>query len=248
MPTWDDAAEWYVSMVRDPLRGFNHLAADVALDLLGPVDGDVVIDIGAGEGSIARRLAVAGAQLIATEPTVALLAAARLEEQTAPLGIRYLGNGAEDLACVDDAAADAVIAVLVLHHVRNLQRGLDEIARTLRGGGRFVMVIPHPWTDHPGAGWRTHSGATQRFVGAYAHETYWSTDEADSIRSLGWHHRTMATWLSAVARADFNIEECREVAGSDLRRADSGGPWADLPRFLALRARRAHWGSHTESP
>jgi hypothetical protein len=28
--TWDERAGWYIEMVTDPERGFNHLAADVA--------------------------------------------------------------------------------------------------------------------------------------------------------------------------------------------------------------------------
>jgi len=66
----------YLMMVGDVRRGFNHLAADVALDMLGSCDRLVVLDVGAGEGSIARRLAELGAVVVAVEPTRELLDAA----------------------------------------------------------------------------------------------------------------------------------------------------------------------------
>ena len=54
MSTWDDAAEWYLAMVNDPTSGFNHLAIDLVVDMLGPVAGVTVLDIGSGDGALAR--------------------------------------------------------------------------------------------------------------------------------------------------------------------------------------------------
>ena len=89
---WDDAADWYLDMVRDPTQGFNHLAADIALELAGPVRDRDVLDVGAGEGHLARRLAHGGARVVAVEPTDTLRAAAIDTETATPLGIRYHGD------------------------------------------------------------------------------------------------------------------------------------------------------------
>lgn len=239
MPDWDEAADWYLRMVRDPTRGFNQLAADTALALLGPCAGRTVLDIGCGEGWVARRLAAAGAEVCGAEPTRALLAAARDVERREPLGIRYIPDAADDLANVASDAVDAVVAVLVVHHVASLERAWSEAHRVLHPGGALVVVIPHPWTDHHGAIWTNgDAGPARRQLGNYTSEGYWRTDETDSIRGIGWHHRTVATWLTTCSAAGFSIDDLREPTGAGVDRSDGGGRWSDTPRFLAWRAHR----------
>lgn len=256
MPTWDDAARWYLDGVRGAGRGFNDLAARVTVDLLGGPDGVVgrrVRDLGCGEGHVARRLARLGARVVAVEPTGALLDAARASERAEPLGIDYRPGAAEDLGPggpdVPDAALDAVCAVLVLHPVADLDAALAHVHRVLRPGGALVVVLPHPWTDHDGARWVPGPAGEQRAVGAYVRERYWSSGPAaggagpdgaaplTSVREIGWYHRTLGTWLTALARAGFALDEAREPAGDDVPGADPR--WAQVPRLLALRAVRA---------
>jgi 2-polyprenyl-3-methyl-5-hydroxy-6-metoxy-1,4-benzoquinol methylase len=237
--TWDEAADWYLAMVGDPGRGFNHLATDTALDLLGDRAGRDVLDIGCGEGSIARRLARAGARVTAAEPTTALLEAAAAIERDAPLGVRYVSDRAEDLASVSTDSIDAVMAVLVLHHIEDFAQALSEISRVLRRHGSMVAVIPHPWSDHPGATWIAGPDGVHRMIGCYNEERHWHVDGVESVRSIGWYHRTIATWFTAVADAGFVIDEVREPLGADDRRSDGGGSWTRTPRFLAWRAHRS---------
>jgi SAM-dependent methyltransferase len=250
VPTWDDAAQWYVDGVRGEGRGFNDLAARVAVDLLGGPDGVAglrVLDLGCGEGHVARRLAGLGARVVGVEPTVALLDAARAAERAEPLGIDYRPGSAEDLGPggpdLRDGTLDAVCAVLVLHHVADLDAVLAHVHRVLRPGGALVVVLPHPWTDHDGARWVPGPGGEQRAVGAYGREGYWSSGPAagaagaaslTSVREIGWYHRTLGTWLTALAGAGFALDEAREPAGADVPGADPR--WAGVPRLLALRA------------
>ncbi len=76
-------------------------------------------------------------------------------------------------------------------------------------------------------------------VGDYTTEGFWRTDEADSVRGIGWRHRTIATWLNGLARVGFRIERVEEPVGRDNRRVDGGGPWRSIPRFLAIAATNA---------
>ena len=238
VPDWDEAAPSYLAMVGDVRRGFNHLAADVVFDMLGSCDQQAVLDLGAGEGSNARRLRRLGAHVVAVEPTTALLDAARTIEEATPLGIRYFADRAESLVNVPSNSIDAVIGVLVLHHVADLATALGEVRRVVVPGGRLTAIVPHPWTDHPGASWQPGTEGARRLIGDYTVEGFWRTDESASVRSVGWYHRTVATWLTTVAGAGFAITEVREPTGDEPRRADGGGPWSRVPRFLAFTARR----------
>jgi SAM-dependent methyltransferase len=242
MPSWDEAADWYLEMVGNDQVGFNQLAADTALELVGPCAGVDVLDVGCGEGHVSRRLAAMGARVVAIEPVERLLAAGLEREAEEPLGITYRLDRAEELGTIADASTDAVVAVLVLHHVGDLTRALTNVRRVLRAGGDFVAVIPHPWTDHPAAGWTDLGGRYRRTVGEYSVERYWTAGDTSptatmhSIRQIGWHHRTLATFMSAVAAAGFGIHRVLEPTGDASRRNDGGGQWSGLPRFLALSA------------
>ena len=237
MPNWDESADWYAGMVAG--SAFNDLAGDVVLELLGPVAGRDVLDLGCGEGHVARRLAAAGARVTAVDPTARLieLAAGYGGQQsspdrspTGPTGsISYRQLAAERLDGLADDSADAVAAVLVLHHTDPLADALAEVRRVLRPGGVLAAVIPHPAFDHPGASWQDG----HRVVGRYRDEAYWSTASggpAASVHDIGWPHRTLATWLNALATSGLALDRVVEPP------SPPGGRWAGLPHFLAWRA------------
>jgi ubiquinone/menaquinone biosynthesis C-methylase UbiE len=234
VPGWDEAADWYAGMLTDSSRGYNQLAARVALDLLGDVHGRDVLDLGCGEGHISRLLARAGAKVTGVDPTARLLQLAEQAERQQPLGIRYQRGNAEHLAGLQDQSVDAVCAVLVLHHTDPLEAALTEAYRVLRRGGTLVLIIPHPVLDHPNAGW----AGQQRILGQYAEERFWSTatgGQVSAVHHIGWHHRTLSSWLNALADAGFRVQRAAEPLGRDAKRPDHGGAWRDLPRFLAIR-------------
>jgi SAM-dependent methyltransferase len=83
-----------------------------------------VLEVGCGEGKLARALADAGWDVLAIDPA-------------APDGPIFRRLKLED---VDEPAGfDAVVAVLSLHHVTDLEAGLDRIRTLLRPGGVLVL-------------------------------------------------------------------------------------------------------------
>jgi SAM-dependent methyltransferase len=244
VPTWDEAANWYLAMVNDTERGFNDVAAGTCAEMLGdPRDRDV-LDVGCGEGHVARRLAAAGARVRAVDPTRRLLQVAIDAEARRPLGIRYAVDRAETLDTVATDSADAVCAVLALHHVNDLAAAFRQIYRVLRPGGVLVSIQPHPCTDHRGATWTTTADGPRRTMGEYYSEGYWSSgaadsgDEVTSVRDIGWNHHTIATWLTLLAMAGFRLEEVREPLGAQSTRLTGSGQWSTVPRLFAFRARK----------
>lgn len=106
-----------------------------------------MLDVGAGEGQLARRLAATGASVVALD-----LARAQVEEA------RRRGTGCVLQATASDlplrsASFDAVLVCLVLEHTPGLDEATREIARVLRCGGRLVLFLNHPLLQAPGSGW-----------------------------------------------------------------------------------------------
>lgn len=94
-----------------------------------------VLDVGCGTGAFAARVAAA----LPASDVVAVDQSARFVELTAR---RRLDARQADVADLpyDDDSFDAVAALWMLYHVADLHRGLAEVRRVLRPGGRFVAV------------------------------------------------------------------------------------------------------------
>jgi len=108
-----------------------------------------VLDLGCGEGQIARLVAGAGAErVVGVDTSTAQLAEAARRGG----GVAYTraSAGALPLAV---RSFDAVVTCLVLEHLPDLDGALDEVARVLRPGGRFVIFINHPLFQTPSSGW-----------------------------------------------------------------------------------------------
>jgi ubiquinone/menaquinone biosynthesis C-methylase UbiE len=114
---------------------------DAVIELVRPIVGERVLDIGAGMGPGTVLAARTGASVVAVEPTPFMrrtLAVRRcfLRDRAR---VTVMDGAAEHLP-VADASIDAVWAVNSMHHWVDAQQAAGEIARVLRPGGRVVLV------------------------------------------------------------------------------------------------------------
>lgn len=114
------------------------------LALLGLLDERWTVgDLGAGTGLLARSLAPFVHRVVAVDESAAMLAAA--ERRLEDLPNVELRHGTLERLPIADGELDAAMLVLVLHHLAEPERALREAARTLRPGGRLLLVdmLPH---------------------------------------------------------------------------------------------------------
>jgi len=123
-------------------RGFGQHADRCApglLDLLAPVRGGLVVEVGCGAGALTRHLLAAGHRVIATDASAAMLELARAA----------LGEEADlrQLTLPDDPlpAADAIVSVghvvSYLADAAAIDRALVAMAGALRPGGVLAIDI-----------------------------------------------------------------------------------------------------------
>lgn len=99
-------------------------------DLLAPVPGERILDLGCGEGSLTVTIAEAGATVVGVDASADFVAAARARGLDARIG------DAENLAF--DREFDAVFSNAAMHWMLRPDRVIDGVRRALRPGGRFV--------------------------------------------------------------------------------------------------------------
>jgi SAM-dependent methyltransferase len=115
------------------------------LMVLGCRPGDRVLDLGAGSGFSSEMLARFGYDAIAVDPDIQSLRhnrrrpsfdAARIAGR-----VRVAASLAQELP-FDRSSFDGIIGLNVLHHVPDLTRTIQELARVLRPGRRAVFCEP----------------------------------------------------------------------------------------------------------
>ncbi len=105
------------------------------------VVGARVADIGCGSGRYALALALAGAgHVCAVDYMAKAFAAAERIAQGSGLPVRFVEADVFALP-FDDGEFDFVFCNGVLHHTASIERGLSELVRVLRPGGRAFLYL-----------------------------------------------------------------------------------------------------------
>ena len=230
---WERNAEAWLAWARTPEHdSYWHFHRDLFLELLPP-PGRRTLDLGCGEGRLARDLTALGHDVAGVDAAEALLAAARAADPALELHVA-------DAAALPfgDASFDLVVAFMSLQDMQDLAGAVGEAARVLEPGGRFCLAIVHPFGS---AGRFAGDEPTSPFVveGSYLAESYY----ADSLVRGGLEmefvsaHRPLEAYTEALAAAGFLVERLREPALPDHAiQRPRGRRWQRLPLFLHVRA------------
>jgi SAM-dependent methyltransferase len=197
-----------------------------------------VLDVGCGEGQLARRIAggdpapfVAG-----VDPTQGQIAAAVSRGGR----VRYVRGVAEGLPFAD-GSFDAVVICLALEHLDPFEPAVHEIARVLSLAGRFVCFLNHPLLQAPDSGWIDDQILGEQYwrVGPYLPDDVAMEEVAPGIR-LPFMHRPLSRYINVMADCGLLVEHMDEPPPPPgfLALAPEYGEAASIPRLLVLRARK----------
>jgi ubiquinone/menaquinone biosynthesis C-methylase UbiE len=203
---------------------------DGFFDGLVPAPGVRTLEVGCGEGRVARDLAERGHHVVAVDTAATLVRAARDADA---LGTYAVADGAA--LPFADASFDVVVAYNSLQVVADMRRTVHEVGRVLTRGGKLCLCIAHPVTD---LGRFTGDPAATTFtIRPHYFDTVRVKDhvERDGLEMTfrGWTY-SLEHYSEALEQAALCIDILREPR-------PVGAPpvyarWQQLPLFLFLRA------------
>ncbi|MET0420437.1 MAG: class I SAM-dependent methyltransferase [Acidimicrobiia bacterium] len=195
-----------------------------------------VLDIGCGEGQLARRLSGHGVEVIGLDPTDAQV----VEAARRGGGPQYAKAGADLLPARADAF-DGVVMCLVIEHIDPIEPPISEIARVLEPDGVFLLMLNHPLLQTPGSGWIDDHILEEQYwrVGPYRPDDRRIEPVAPGV-DLPFMHRPLSRYVHAMGEVGLYVEDMDEPAPPPgfLDAAWEYREAASIPRLMAIRARK----------
>jgi len=232
---WERNADDWIRWARDPAELDGHYIRyhrDLFVRLLPPTRART-LDLGCGEGRLARDLTELGYEVVAVDASPTMVSAAR--EAAPDMEIHHADAAALPLP---DSSFELVLAFMSLQDTNDLVGAVREATRVLVSGGHFCLAIVHPLNSAGGFAVREADAA---FVirGSYLDESYFvdEIERGGAKLRLESVHRPIQRYTDALADAGLLIERIREVGLPEHADKKQYSPrWRRIPLFLHLRA------------
>jgi 2-polyprenyl-3-methyl-5-hydroxy-6-metoxy-1,4-benzoquinol methylase len=191
-----NAKPWASAIQAGSIRSRKLVTDKAIVDAVLRVNPSRVLDLGCGEGWLARALSSRGMKVTGIDVVPELIAAAaRLGEAEFQV-CDYESIAARQWHCAPFAAAVCNFSLLGKESVESLLGGVGSY---LDQGGYLIVQTLHPISacgDHPYQdGWRPGN---------------WLGFGAEFSDPAPWYFRTLESWWAMLQRSGFEVQECRE--------------------------------------
>jgi SAM-dependent methyltransferase len=234
---WEQEARNWVKWARTPDHDvFWFFAPSFFEEILPPVQG-LTLEIGCGEGRVARQLASRAHNVVALDSSTTLVRFAREADAQSV----YLVADATALPFAN-ATFQTVVAYNSLQTMTlttDMAQAVREAGRVLKPSGHFCLCVAHPMTD-VGRLREPSTGGDLVISGSYfEHQCVNETVTKDGLE-MTFHGSTYTfeDYVRALEVAGFLIERVREPVPSaeQATKRPSLERWRRVPLFLFMRA------------
>ena len=199
---WEANAEAWIRAVREALIPSRSRATDAAIvQAILDEKPNHVLDLGCGEGWLARSLAAREIDVVGVDASHALIAAAK-EKGGA---VFHVCSYAELISqpTIAGSGFDVVVSNFAL-----LQQDVTSVLRSVRSvlvpSGVLMVQTVHPWTAAGG----------DRYEDRWVEETFGNIS-SEFAEPMPWYYRTLASWSNVLREAGYRIRELREPTADD---------------------------------
>ncbi|MGB9868266.1 MAG: class I SAM-dependent methyltransferase [Bacillota bacterium] len=206
--------------------------------------GEVVLDLGCGQGFFCRAFHNAGAKVIGVDLSSELIELAR---KVSPAVIEYHVGPAENLPFLAPATVDKIAIVLAVQNIEDLHGLFSECARVLKSWGKVFIVMNHPAFRIPGSsgwGWDQANNVIYRRIDKYMSESRAKIIMHPGLdpksytlsfhRPLQYYFKLLAKYGFAVTRLEEWISHKKSQPGPRAEAENSARK--EIPLFLFLEA------------
>ena len=221
MASWTRLGDWWQAELAGD-DSYEEIVTPLLLEVMRPEPGHTYLDLGCGDGRVMESVVAAGGIAIGLELVPEL---ASLAGRHGPVVVGRLPN----LHSIKTGSVDGALMVLVLEHLKETDALFAEVARVVRTGGMFALVINHPtWTAPESTPITDEDGEVLWRPGGYF-ESGGSSEVRAGEHTVTFFHRTVADLLNAAADAGWALEKVVERPHHEL--VDQVG----IPRLMACR-------------
>lgn len=145
---WNQNAAFWDEKMASEGNDFQRLLVGPGAErLLNLQAGELVLEIGCGNGVFARRMARLGTQVIATDFSEQFLerAKAHTSEYADHIEYRYLdATDRDQLRALGSKRFDAIVSNMVIMDMADIEPLMQSVPALLKPQGRFVFALMHP--------------------------------------------------------------------------------------------------------
>ena len=260
---WDRKAAFWDDYMKEGNRHSKELVWPAQERLLGLRRGESVLEVACGNGNFARRMARAGAKVVASDfsETFIDLAKARTVEDADLIDYRVLdATDSGQLLALGEERFDAAVCTMALFDMSAIEPLVASLAKLLKRHGRFVFSIIHPCFESPKVAKvaETHESSRGGVLTTYSVKvTAYATPfvaKGTGVRgepAAHWYfHRPLSMIFGACFEAGFVLDGIEEPVFRNSALGNSPGSWSnyrEIPPALVARMRLSDRSGSTGS-
>jgi ubiquinone/menaquinone biosynthesis C-methylase UbiE len=232
---YDDHAEKYHDFIEKEAFYNIYLEVPATLSMLGNVKGKQVLDLGCGTGKNTSLIKDMGADVSGIDISDKMVEVAKREFRDIDFRVGTalkLPHG--------NAEFDAVVAFLVMGHIKDWKKAFAEVFRVLKPGGIFVFSMNNLLWD-VAERYKEDEWSIRVFKRSYFEEGEMKAEWRGFGEGPWFYHRTLESVINTILKAGFifdGFKEARPLKEGKKLNPDAYELTSTIPYFYVFRARK----------
>lgn len=208
LKTWDNGAQDYLVEASEENDVFKReVDTPTFIDLLGDLEGKVVLDIGCGNGDFVKKLSKLAAKVIGLDGSPNMIDAAHKNFPEGNFIVSDLIN--EDIP-MTPSSIDIVTSKMMLMNVKSVKKVGERVYKVLRSGGLYAIDVVHPF--RPILKNLQNSGRYDKYL-SYFTETTGSIEFGN--KKYSFYYRPISQYINETIASGFKLLEIKELGIND---------------------------------